>query len=136
MKEKKTEEKPKMGRPRKELEWDSFDGLCKLQCTLREIANWFDMSEDTVERRVQESFGITFAEYYDKKSADGKISIRRKQFQVAMSGCKTMLIFLGKQWLGQAEKIENKNEHSGGLSLEQFLKTTNNELEEKLKENK
>ena len=33
-------------------------------------------------------------------------SIRRKQYEVAMSGNATLLIWLGKQFLGQSDKIE------------------------------
>ena len=32
------------------------------------------------------------------------ISLRRAQYQVAKDGNPTMLIWLGKQWLGQSEK--------------------------------
>lgn len=92
------------GRPRIEIDWDEFDKLCALQCTLAEIAGWFDCSEDTIENRVKEIKGMGFSDYFRIKSSKGKISLRRAQFQLANQGNATMLIWLGKQWLDQSEK--------------------------------
>jgi len=94
----------KMGRPPIEINWDDFDKLCLFQCTLREIATWFDCSEDTIENKVQEVQGMTFSEYYKIKRGHGKIALRRKQFQTAMEGSVPMLIWLGKNWLDQTDK--------------------------------
>ena len=92
-----------VGRPRIEINWDEFDKLCELHCTLTEIAGFFDCSEDTIERRVKETHDINFAEYFRQKSSGGKISLRRKQYATAMAGDKTMLIWLGRNWLKQTE---------------------------------
>lgn len=94
------------GRPKIELDWNEFDKLCQLQCTLREIASWFDCSEDTIERRCQDTHGMKFADYYAQRRGKGKISLRRKQFDVAIAGNVSMLIWLGKQYLGQSDKQE------------------------------
>jgi len=96
----------KMGRRKIEINFEELDKLCAIQCTLEEIAAWFDVSADTIERRVKEQYKVTFAEHYAKKSKIGHISIRRKQYQVASAGNVTMLIFLGKQYLGQADRQE------------------------------
>lgn len=109
----------KMGRPKIEINWDEFDKLCSMQATLVEIANWFGCSEDTIERRVVETYGVTFAEHYKNKSSKGKISLRRKQFEVALTGNTTMLIWLGKQHLDQKDKTENVNDntHKGDMNV-------------------
>lgn len=99
----------KMGRPVKEIDWEEFDKLCGMQCTLREIAGWFQVSEDTIERRVKEEYKETFAEHYSKRSSTGKVALRRKQFDVAMKGHPTLLIWLGKQYLEQKDKMEQTN---------------------------
>lgn len=104
----------KMGRPRKEIDWEAFDKLALIQCTMREVAAWFDVSEDTIDRRVHETHGVTFAEYMAQRSCKGKISLRRKQYQAAMSGNTSLLIWLGKQWLGQSDKMETRSEITGG----------------------
>jgi hypothetical protein len=100
-----------MARPRIEINWEDFDKLCAIQCTQVEIASWFKCSVDTIERAVKRKYKMGFAEYYAQKADTGKISLRRQQWQLALKGDRTMLIWLGKQHLGQAEK--EKLEHSG-----------------------
>lgn len=118
----KTKEPAKMGRPRKELNFDELEKLMGLQCTLREIAGWFDMSEDTLETRVKEEYGETFSEVSVKKKSTGRIPLRRKQYEVAMAGDKTMLIWLGKQYLGQADKLESQNTNVTKMSDDELLR--------------
>jgi len=100
----------KTGRPRIEIDWDQLDKLCMLMATLVDIASWFDCSVDTIERIIKREHEITFAEYYKKKSARGRISLRRKQYEVAMAGNVSMLIWLGKQTLGQKDQQEIEGE--------------------------
>lgn len=109
----------KTGRPRKELNWPEFDKLCGIHATLRELAGWFECSEDTIERRIQEEFGMSFAEYQVQRQAPGKMSLRRKLFEMAQNGNMTALIWLSKNHLGMADKVEQKNEMvvSGNLDV-------------------
>lgn len=94
-----------MARPRIEIDEDAFKKLCGLQCTLVEIASFFQCSEDTIERWCKRELKLNFAEAFKKYSASGKISLRRWQFKMAEHNC-AMAIFLGKNWLGQTDKIE------------------------------
>lgn len=95
-----------MGRPKIEIDWNEFDKLCGIQCTLKEIASWFDCSPDTIENRCKSEKHLTFSDYWTQKAGTGKISLRRQQWQLAMKGDKTMLIWLGKQYLEQSDKQE------------------------------
>ena len=95
-----------MGRPRKEINWTTLKKLCEIQCTLDEIAGVFDCSIDTIERAVKGKHGCTFADLFKNWGAVGKKSLRRKQYERAMAGDRVMLIWLGKQWLGQRDKSE------------------------------
>lgn len=94
-----------MARPRKEIDFDQFEKLCALHCTLFEIAAWFDVSEDTIERRVTEEYGQRFADVYKQKRVAGRISIRRRMMEVAMSGSVPMLIFLSKNLLHFGDRV-------------------------------
>jgi hypothetical protein len=107
-----------VARPRKEISWEVFDALCGVRCTLTEIASHFDCSEDTIERAVKREKRVGFAEYYRQKAGAGAIALRRKQFQVAMSGDRTMLIWLGKQMLGQVDKqaLEQSGPNGGPIA--------------------
>ena len=113
---KKTEKKPRMGRPKIEINMFEFDKLCQIHATLIEIAGWFNCSEDTIENYIKKVSKMTFSEYYKNHQGKGKISLRRKQYQAAMDGNITMLIWLGKQWLGQRDKTEHEHGISDGFS--------------------
>ena len=91
-----------MARPRKEIDQKMFENLCGLMCTEEEIASMFDCSVDTICRWCQRTYKESFAEVYKKKSAKGKISLRRAQFKLAEKNA-AMAIFLGKQHLGQRD---------------------------------
>ncbi len=95
-----------MARPRIKINWDEFDKLCVMQATLEEIASWFDCSVDTIERACSREKKKGFAEYFQQKAGRGKISLRRKQFEMAQSGDRTMLVWLGKQYLKQTDKVD------------------------------
>lgn len=94
-----------MARPRKEIDREAFQKLCDIQCTLSEIASWFNCSEDTIERWCKREYKMSFAEAFKRFSANGKISLRRYQFKMAEKSV-PMAIFLGKNWLGQTDRIE------------------------------
>ena len=96
--------KHKTGRPRRYIDWELFEDLCKIQCTQQEIADFLRCSVDTLERAVKMEYKIPFAEIFAQKRGTGKISLRRKQYQmVEEEGNATLAIWLGKQYLGQAE---------------------------------
>jgi len=94
----------KMGRPPLTFDKEKFESYCAIMCTEVEIAALLKMSVDTLERRVKEVYGQTFAEAYKTLSSGGKMSLRRAQFQAAEKGNVAMLIWLGKQLLGQVER--------------------------------
>lgn len=91
----------------KEIDWDNFKKLCQMHCTRKEIANFLEITEKTLTERCKVQFGMLFSEIYDQYTAEGKISIRRKQFEVGMTGNVVMLIWLGKQHLGQRDKKDD-----------------------------
>lgn len=94
------------GRPRKEIDEEQFRTLCGYQCTLADIAGFFNCNESTIERWCQRELKMNFAEAYKMYSATGKISLRRHQFKLAEKNA-AMAIFLGKQYLGQKEQPDN-----------------------------
>lgn len=97
---------------------DTFEKLCGMWCTLVEIADFFGVSEDTVESWCKDNYGMTFSEVYKRRSSQGNISLRRWQLKSAEKGNVTMQIWLGKQHLGQKEKVEVDTEKSNGVLVE------------------
>ena len=94
----------KGGRPRLEIDWEKLDKMCAIHCTKREIADVLGISEDTIDRRCREEYDCSFAVYYKKHASQGNMSLRRQQFQTAMKGNPSLLIWLGKQILGQTDQ--------------------------------
>lgn len=101
--------KKKMGRPLKHIDKTDFEKLCLLQCTLDEIAGFFDCHEDTVQAWCKRTYGTTFSGIFKRKSAGGKVSLRRTQFKLAEKS-PAMAIFLGKQYLGQRDTVDVSHE--------------------------
>ena len=105
----------KMGRPRKEINKTEFEKLCFLQCTRSEFCTWFDVNEDTLNRWCKENYdGRTFSAVFKEKRENGLISLRRTQFQLAEKS-PAMAIFLGKNLLGQTDKVEQTQNINGAV---------------------
>ena len=82
-----------------------FENLCGLQCTLLEICDFFDVEDDTLNSWCKKTYGTTFSEVFKQKRGKGQISLRRMQWKLAEKNT-AMAIFLGKQYVGQKDKIE------------------------------
>ena len=95
----------KGGRPKKQIDQKEFEKLCFLQCTKQEFCSWFDTTDKTLERWCKETYGMGFSEVFRIKREKGIISLRRTQFQLAEKS-PAMAIFLGKNLLGQTDKVE------------------------------
>lgn len=94
-----------MARPKKEIDKTDFEKLCALQCTQEEICSWFDVTDKTLQAWCKRTYKKGFSEVYAKKREKGKISLRRAQFRLAEKNA-AMAIFLGKNYLGQSDKVE------------------------------
>ena len=88
----------KRGRPKKEIDYGLVEKLATIQCTQQEIANVLEVSTKTLQRDKE------FCRIYKKGLEKGKMSLRRLQFKAAENGNATMLVWLGKQYLGQTDK--------------------------------
>ena len=93
-----------------------FENLCGMWCTEVEIADFFDVDEDTLNTWCKKTYDMTFSEIYKKKSTKGNISLRRAQLKLAIEKLHpTMAIWLGKQYLNQKEP-EQEVKHSGEIN--------------------
>lgn len=91
-----------MGRPKKIIELKdvkTVKELASFGATNVEIAEFLGVSERTVRRN--------YAEFLTKGRAELKNKLRTKQIRVALKGNVVMLIWLGKQYLGQTDKVDN-----------------------------
>jgi hypothetical protein len=95
-----------MGRPKANIDWHKVDNLLKAQCDGVGIAAMFGVHPNTLYLACEEENKIGFSEYSAIKRAEGRELLRAKQFDSAMSGDKTMQIWLGKQYLDQKDRRE------------------------------
>lgn len=79
--------------------------MVRIQCTQEEICLILGMSDTTLNRRLQERGYENFEGFLKSHNSEGKMSLRRMQWQAAENGNPTMLVWLGKQYLGQRDKI-------------------------------
>ena len=100
----------KMGRPRANIDKRTFENLCAIQSTITEICSVLECTPKTLETWCKREYGgKTFYKVFSEKRCRGYISLRRAQFQKAIDEKNTaMLIFLGKNWLGQSDKQDLK----------------------------
>lgn len=105
-------EKNKVGRPKKEFDAKTFVDLVGLGCTQEEIC-WFFRDEtgkpaniDTLSRWCERSYGMNFQEFSRQNGGIAmKIKLRQNQMKLSEKSA-AMAIFLGKNYLGQTDRIE------------------------------
>ncbi len=97
----------------KPIDWVKVDELLLAGCTGEELASFFGMCGKTFCERVRDKHGMYFSEYRHKMKQKGESILRAHQYAKALGitkeGDNTLLIWLGKQRLGQ---LENPSETS------------------------
>lgn len=94
----------KRGRPRKILNAEGAETVAKLSsmmCTDAEIATFLETTVDTLNNKQNRDL---FQNSKEKGQNTGRASLRRAQFKAAERGNSSMLIWLGKQYLGQKDE--------------------------------
>lgn len=87
-----------MGRPKLDIDEEEVRKLAKLGATNVDIAGFYGCDEGTIRKR--------FSEMLTKGRAERRNTLREFQWKAAEDGNVTMLIWLGKQELGQRDSIE------------------------------
>lgn len=109
--------KNKGGRPKIKIDFKKVQLLAGMFCTGEEIAAVLDIDYDTLNTRVKEEYGVSFSDYIKKYNENGKASLRRMQYKAASEGNATLLVWLGKQFLGQTDKQDLN--HSGNIVIQE-----------------
>jgi DNA-binding CsgD family transcriptional regulator len=86
-----------VARPRLEIDERQVLELARIQCTYEEMAAVLGCSTKTLQRH--------YVHLIEKGRLEGKSSLRRSQFTAAHNGSAVLLVWLGKQHLGQTDKI-------------------------------
>ena len=106
------ESKPKRkrgaGRPRIDFDLSLVEAMGKIGATAEEMACVLPASERTIKGRMADP-DSDFCTAYKRGNSQLKMSLRRKQVAMALDGDRTMLIWLGKQLLGQRDRVEQES---------------------------
>ena len=110
-----------MARPRKTFNWDVVEALATIRSSELYIARYLlkkegkipdkksvDSYVKLIERRIRERWDLSFVEFREQKQDSWKVELTELQRKTARSGNVVMQIFLGKQDLGQSDKVEQK----------------------------
>jgi hypothetical protein len=101
--------KRKPGRPLKPIDMDLVAKLAHIQCTDEEISSMVGMTpEGFCDRKKRDT---ALFECLENGRHEGRMSLRRVQWKAAQAGDRTMLVWLGKQYLGQRD--QQGIEHTG-----------------------
>ena len=88
-----------MARPKKyNIKQSEVKKLASYGCSNVEIADFFGCDESLIRK--------SYSEYLNKGRSDMKIKLRKLQWKSAEKGNVSMQIFLGKNILGQKDKLE------------------------------
>lgn len=87
------------GRPKFQIDYKVVEGMASVMSTQQEIASYLGCDVRTLQRDKE------FCRIYKEGQDKGKMSLRRKQFKLADKSS-AMAIFLGKNYLGQRDVIE------------------------------
>ncbi len=103
------------GAPRKPIDIEVMKRAASIGCNAGEIAALLGMGEATFYKHLVEDDGLQ--ETLDEAANSGKATLRRLQWQRAMGGSDTMLIWLGKNMLKQTDRTELSGKDGGAIGL-------------------
>jgi len=92
----------KVGRPKSEFNLKQVEIFGKFKATYETMAEYFSCSVDTIRRRMQDE-NSEFSKVYKKAFANTKLKLSEAQLYYALKGNATLLIWTGKQLLGQRD---------------------------------
>ncbi len=98
---------------KKELNYSALDALLQFKTTKKFCADYLEVSEDTIERRLREDHDMTFKEYHALKMGRTAIKLQQEAINMAFKGNTTMMIFALKNLAAWSDKIESTVEGSG-----------------------
>lgn len=92
------------GRPTKEIDWEQAAKLTELHLDAEQVAYALGVSYYHFLKAIKEKFGYDWRQFREIHRTNAKISIIRKQYELAKKGNIQMLKWLGTNWCGQSER--------------------------------
>lgn len=107
----------KAGRPKININWDRVEELLEAGAGAEGIAALIGCDRDTLYKRCKKDKKCEFSTLRQLKRAKGDEMIREAQFKAAITGDKTMMIWLGKNRLNQVDKSEHTGPGGGPIQI-------------------
>lgn len=105
----------------KPIDWKIVDSLLIAGCEGVEIAANLGIRQDTLYDATVRQKGMSWTEYSTEKRKKGDSLLRTKQFEKAMKGDTTMMVWLGKNRLKQRDKFPEEQAENKGDRLVEAL---------------
>ena len=96
--------------------WNKIEKYAQAGCLGTNIAALLGCCADTLYQAVERKYKMTFSAYLAQKKSEGHDILRMAQFQAAIKGNPAMLVWLGKQLLGQSDNPMPSNDQSKALA--------------------
>jgi len=97
-----------VGAPKKAIDWRFVDQMLIEGASGTQVAACLGINPDTLYKRCEDENNVNFSAYSQEKRSIGDRAIHAKQYEKAIQeGNPTLLIWLGKQRLGQSETLES-----------------------------
>lgn len=124
------ESRYKPNKDKKTIDLEVVKALCMVGATMEEIAAVLGVSSQWIvnEREANPAMALAMEQGYSEM----KVSLRRTQIELASSGNATMLIWLGKQYLGQSDKQVVDNNTTINITVQRAMDELRNIPKEQL----
>ena len=107
-----------MPRPKAKIDWEQAGKLIAAGCDGVQVAAYFGIHPNTLYLACEKYQKIGFSDYLQTKRAKGDAMLLARQYEVAYTDKNpTMLVWLGKQRLGQREKQDTDLTSNGQTIL-------------------
>lgn len=109
----------RLTKDKKVIDLEVIAKLAAINATDGEIATIIGCSPEWLRKQIE--INPAFAMAMEQGQTDFRTSLRRAQLQLAMSGSPAMLIWLGKQYLGQSDKQETTNKTEISITVQRAM---------------
>lgn len=103
-----------MARPKSPIDWIEMGRLVQAGCTGVQCAAYIGIDEETFYNRCKDDLAMGFTEFLRQNRSKGDALLLAKQYEAALKDKdRGMLIWLGKQRLGQRDKFDHDHTTKG-----------------------
>lgn len=104
------------------MEADKIKRMFQCFCSVEDVCKANQVSEKELDAFCQKEFSMPLREAAEVFAAQGRAMVHTAQVDAALDGNNSMLLLLGKQYLGQTDEVEQQKEKKEDTPLDNVLK--------------